>query len=195
MPPIEPSSSLQPTDDAALYRDLVEHSHDIIQSVDSQGRFLYVNQTWRDVLGHTLEDVRTMNVFDLIAPDYREACQEKLGRIMGGETLRNLEVVFLSKEGLRIQVTGSVSCRFEGDLPVATRGIFHPVEKDRKESKAATSFDDVTHVCSWCRCVKRRDGSWSRSEKWLDHRFTDNISHGLCDACAAKALTDLEKDR
>ena len=34
-----------------LYRDLCENANDLIQSVDPEGRFLYVNKAWLHTLG------------------------------------------------------------------------------------------------------------------------------------------------
>lgn len=66
------------TEDMEMFRDLVEHSPEIIQSVDPDGRYLYVNEAWRSTLGHTNEEARKMNVFDMIAPDHHELCMSRM---------------------------------------------------------------------------------------------------------------------
>jgi len=41
------------------FRDLIEHSHDLIQSVDPDGRFQYVNNAWLKALGYKKSEIRS----------------------------------------------------------------------------------------------------------------------------------------
>ena len=48
------------------YKDLVEQASDLIQCVDSTGVFVFVNAAWKNALGYSSDDVRTMRLWDII---------------------------------------------------------------------------------------------------------------------------------
>ncbi len=37
------------------YKEFVDHARDMIQCVDSEGSFIYVNQAWLTTLGHSVD--------------------------------------------------------------------------------------------------------------------------------------------
>jgi len=60
------------------YRDLVEHSRDLICTHDLKGRILSVNQWAARVLGYDLEAVLKMNLRDLLVPEFRSEFEQYL---------------------------------------------------------------------------------------------------------------------
>jgi PAS domain S-box-containing protein len=116
------------------YRDLFESASDLIQSVTPQGRFVYVNRAWKETLGYDEEEVKDLNMFDIIHPESMEHCMETFGRVVSGEDVEGIEASFVSKDGRKIMVEGSASCRFVDGKPANTRGIFHDVT-ERKQSE------------------------------------------------------------
>src|SRR4030042_6394519 len=44
------------------FRDLFENANDLIQSIDSEGQFLYVNKKWLETLGYSKEEVSKRNL-------------------------------------------------------------------------------------------------------------------------------------
>ncbi|MEN9222417.1 MAG: CHASE3 domain-containing protein, partial [Thermostichus sp. BF3_bins_97] len=46
------------------YRDLFENATDLIQSVDVEGHFLYVNRAWRETLGYGEEEIHRLTLKD-----------------------------------------------------------------------------------------------------------------------------------
>ena len=41
-------------------------------------------------------------------------------------------------------------------------------------------------ICSFCKQIRRPDGTWEVLEKYIEERTDAEFSHGLCDACARK---------
>ncbi len=107
-----------------MFRDLVEHSPEIIQSIDPDGRYLHVNESWRSTLGYTNEEARKLSVFEVIAPDHHEQCLRRMEQVFKGATVRDIETSFIDREGRRIDVIGSISCRMAEGRPVATNAVF-----------------------------------------------------------------------
>ena len=60
----------------------LDDAHDLIESVDHEGRFLYVNRTWCNTLGYTAEEARTLTMFDLIAPENVAQAKQQFNAFM-----------------------------------------------------------------------------------------------------------------
>jgi PAS domain S-box-containing protein len=123
------------------YRDILESISDLVQSVTPDGRILYVNRGWRETLGYTEEEVADLSLFDIIHPDSKAHCTEIFQRVLSGEVIQNVEVVFVAKDGKQIAVEGSASCKFEGDKPVATMGIFRDVTQRKVAEEAKRKLE------------------------------------------------------
>jgi diguanylate cyclase (GGDEF)-like protein/PAS domain S-box-containing protein len=119
-------------------RDLFDNANDLIQSVAPDGRFEYVNAAWLRRLGYRREELEALTLWDIIHPDSEPYCREVFDALLAGRPVGRIEATFVAKGGERIQVEGGVNCRFEGDRPVATRGIFRDVtERKRFEERLA----------------------------------------------------------
>jgi len=118
------------------YRNLFDNAHDLIQSVSSDGRFLYVNNAWRQVLGYSEEEIRNLNLLDIIHPDSKNHCMELFKKVMSGEAVSNVQAVFVTKDGTPISLDCNAHPSFEGGNLVATQGIFRDVTQ-RKQAEEA----------------------------------------------------------
>jgi len=124
-------------DSEERYRDLFENASDLIQSVTPDGWFLYVNRAWKETLGYSDEELRGLNLSDVIHHDSLPHCMELFKRVIRGEDVGNVEAVFVAKDGREIMVEGSVSCRFKDGKPFSTRGIFRDIT-ERKRAEQLT---------------------------------------------------------
>ncbi|MEM9389725.1 MAG: PAS domain-containing protein [Bacteroidota bacterium] len=107
------------------YSDLFMHSNDLIQSVNTEGRFLYVNPAWLSVMEYTLEEVDDLHFLDIIQPEEHEHCRHVFESLMQGKSFKNEEIGFLTKSGKRIFVEGNI---FTNNYPsVSTIGIFRDI--------------------------------------------------------------------
>ena len=118
------------------YQDLFENASDLIQSVTTEGNFIYVNRAWQETLGYSEAEIQQMKVYDIIHPDSLVHCLEVFGRVMSGEKFAHVETVFITKDGEKIWVEGSINCKFVDGLPAATRGIFRNIS-ERKYAEVA----------------------------------------------------------
>lgn len=111
----------------SLYRDLFENSSDLIQSVDADDRYIYVNHSWQKTLGYSESDVKNLTYQEVISPDERAKCDEIKNHIRQGETISNVETIFLTKDRQPIYVEGNISGQFKDGRFIATRGIFRNI--------------------------------------------------------------------
>jgi PAS domain S-box-containing protein len=122
------------------YRDLIESSHDLIQSVGPDGHFEFVNKAWLETLGYTEEELPSLNIFDIIHPDYHEHCQKMFSRIVAGESLKDVQVTFITKDGRSIPVEGNGVGRFVGGKFVASHGFFRDISERKRAEKLSEEY-------------------------------------------------------
>jgi PAS domain S-box-containing protein len=115
------------------YKGLVDNASYLIQCVDSDGKFIYVNKTWKEKLGYADEDIDKLFLWDIIHSQSKEHCQKVFQQVVSGGEIDAVEAVFQTKNGKALYVEGSANCRFDdaGNF-VSTRGIFRDIT-DRKQ--------------------------------------------------------------
>ena len=59
----------QARESEARFRTIFENSTDLLQSVDALGGFVQVNPAWKRLLGYTDDDLKHLNLFDVVAPE------------------------------------------------------------------------------------------------------------------------------
>ncbi|MBI5075686.1 MAG: PAS domain S-box protein [Nitrospirae bacterium] len=129
------------------YRDLFENAHDLIQSVSPEGRFVFVNKAWMETLGYTVEDIRTITMFDILDPACLDHCLSTFQRVMAGEVEDNIEAVFIAKDKRKVYVEGNVNVRYVDGKVIATQGIFRDVtERKRTEEEKARLEHQLRHA-------------------------------------------------
>lgn len=117
-----------------MLKDFLDRANDLIQIVHSDGHFLFTNYAWRETLGYSEEDIQSLSFFDIVHPDHVSHCRQLFQRVMSGESVSNVEAVFVTREGKPIVVEGNVNCRYEDGKPASTRGIFRDItERKRAE--------------------------------------------------------------
>lgn len=123
------------------YRDLFDNATDLVQSVTIDGRFLLVNQAWRETLGYSEAEIEALSLSDVIHRDHLGDWNEMVARLAAGEPVGNLETVLVTAGGEEIIVDGNVGCRFEGGEAVSTRAIFRDITlRKRTEGELAILY-------------------------------------------------------
>jgi PAS domain S-box-containing protein len=124
------------------YWDLIESAPGIVQSVKPDGHFFYVNRAWREALGYSSEEAAELNFLDIIHPDYRDHCAAVFQEMMSGKRFEHIDCDFVAKDGRPVKVQGSVSCYFEKDKPIASRGFFKLVAKHGADEETSGDTPD-----------------------------------------------------
>ncbi len=146
---------------AAWYREFIDQASDLVQCVDSEGRFTYVNQAWLKTLKYSSEEVTGLTLWEIIHPDSREHCRTVFEQVITGKAAGEVEAYFVTKDGALVAVEGNVSVKLdeEGHF-VHTRGIFRNVstrkatekalrESEEKLSSILNNMTDVVWSISW----------------------------------------------
>jgi PAS domain S-box-containing protein len=121
--------ALQESEDR--YRDLVEHSEDLVCTHDLEGRLLSVNPAPARVLGYEASELLKIPMRELIAPEYRGLFDEYLARIKVNGSDKGLMVV-LPRTGGRRTWEYNNTLRTEGVASPIVRGMAHDVTERRR---------------------------------------------------------------
>ncbi len=187
--------------------DLLDHGSDLVQSVGPDGRFLYANRVWREKLGYSAEEALALTFREVVAPECSEHCEVLFGRLMSGEPSVSVVTTFLSKDGARVRVDGTVSARPDR----TTRGIFKDVtERDAARAELDAFFElslDMLCIAGFDGYFKRLNPAWTQvlgysMEELLAAPFVsfvhpDDVDATLAEAArlAADALTHRFQNR
>jgi diguanylate cyclase (GGDEF)-like protein/PAS domain S-box-containing protein len=121
---------------------LLEHTSDLILSVDTEGRILLVNRAWLNTLGHSREEVARLMVWDVLASEEHAEWRQLVGRLLAGARESTVELTLLTREGRRIPVEGSLSLM--AGHPPAVHGILRDVSA-RRRMQAALARSEERH--------------------------------------------------
>lgn len=117
----------------ARMRDFINNVEDIIQIVDADGKFSFVNNSWLRTFGYTKQEVKKLSIFDLIHPDDLEYCTDIFQSLFRKERDKTqMEVAFLTKDGKTVYLKGSVNLQLKGKEPVSTRSIYRNITEEKE---------------------------------------------------------------
>ncbi len=129
------------------YKDLFENADDLIQSVNAEGKFEFVNRAWTDLLGYDEKDCETLFFLDTIRKDNREKCAQLFHEVQKGKISKNVRTVFVSKTGNEIYVEGSINPQIVNGKFIATRAIFRDItERIKAEEELKNLHEELKNV-------------------------------------------------
>ncbi|MEY4273465.1 MAG: hypothetical protein RL638_413 [Bacteroidota bacterium] len=130
----------------AQLQDLINNTTDLIQITGVSGRFLFVNKAWLETMGYTEEEARDLKIQDVLHPEFAHQTQEQFDKLSKGEELPEFTAVFRRKDGRRLYVSGSATCRFERGAPTAYRCILHNSTAKVRAERANKLFSSIAQV-------------------------------------------------
>jgi len=118
------------------YVDIFDNTNDLIQCLGPDGSFLYTNRTWREVMGYSEEELRSLTLLDVLHPDSALCCQDRFQRLLQGESLSCITFKFLTKSGKTVHLVGDCGSLIKDGGAISTRGIFKNVTDTVKAQEA-----------------------------------------------------------
>lgn len=130
----------------AQLQDLINNTTDLIQITGVTGRFLFVNKAWLETMGYTEEEARDLKIQDVLHPEFAHITQDQFDLLARGEELPEFTAVLKRKDGRRLYVSGSATCRFERGTPTAYRCILHNSTAKVRAERANKLFSSIAQV-------------------------------------------------
>ena len=138
-------------------QNFLDSAHDLIQSTDPQGRLLYVNPAWERTLGYVADEAVGRPLAEVVHPGRRTVVAERLGEILAGAEIPDLEIDFLTRDGERVVCSGSGTRHVENGEVVSVQAILRDVSGQRlAERELAESRASLAAVVE-----STGDGIWS----------------------------------
>lgn len=119
-------------DEQRRLKSFLEDASDLILSMDSRGRFQYVNPAWCEALGYTEEEAREKTILDVVREDFRDQLTTVIDRLLIERAPFIAPVVFRTRDGREIMTEGSFSFHIDKGTTMAFRGIFRNVTEKKK---------------------------------------------------------------
>jgi len=117
------------------YREIVENTSDVLHTTDHKGIFTYINPACQKLTGYTREELIGENVYELVAPEWRDRVTEfYLNQFKQNipETLFSFPIITKSREQKWIEQT--VTQLKEGNTVTGYKSIMRDIT-ERKEAE------------------------------------------------------------
>jgi PAS domain S-box-containing protein len=115
----------------ARLQEFLDNANDVIQSVAPDGRFLYVNSSWKRLLGYGDEDLERLKLLDIVHPAQRAAVEKELKRILSGGRPARFDVDYVAADGRVVMFSGSTQPQQSAGKIIAAQSILRDVTEQR----------------------------------------------------------------
>ncbi|OIR01321.1 signal transduction histidine-protein kinase/phosphatase DegS [mine drainage metagenome] len=151
------------------YRDIVQNTSDLIQSVTPDGRILFVNDTWLSKLGYTEENVIGQNIFLFIHPKSKETCKLILEGLINNQTFPTTEISFITKACKELICEGNINAIYNNNKMLHSTSMLRDIteiKRNRNELAEKRNLllnaEKIAKAGSWCFDFKNERAVWSK---------------------------------
>ena len=131
------------------YRDLFENANDIIYTHDLQGNYTSVNKACEKVVGYTSEEALSMNVAQVVAPEYLDEARQRLAEKTREDTPSAYELEIIARDGHRVTLEVNSRLTYQDGKPMAVQGMARDItERKRAETERQIISEIVQGVVS-----------------------------------------------
>lgn len=126
------------------YSDVVETIGDMMATTAANGKFLFVNRSWRETMGYNADDLAGLNFLDTIDPAHRDMVRKMTRQIAATGIDKTDEFMFRTKNGRQVWVEANANPMFEDGKLIRINGIFRDIgprkEMERLQLEAQTQL-------------------------------------------------------
>ncbi|HKW64051.1 MAG TPA: PAS domain S-box protein [Candidatus Acidoferrum sp.] len=167
------------------YRDLVEHSLDLICTHDLEGRLMSVNELPAEILGYSKEELITRPMKDFLLKEGHASFDEYLKNIQTTKVAKGAMVV-LTKSGERRIWEYHNSLRTDGVSVPVVRGVAHDVTEQRLAERALRQSEERFRLMA----ENIDEIFWLLDPKTLDAIYVSPAFEHICERPVASLLSN-----
>ena len=128
------------------YANLIENTHDLVQSVDDAGRFIFVNRAWLETLGYAADELPRLKLDDVVHPESSAQCKAVLAMVKDGLPPRNFQVKLKTKDGREVFVEGQAVAHSVDQKFVSTLTILHDITLRKQNEERILHLNRVLGI-------------------------------------------------
>jgi PAS domain S-box-containing protein len=149
--------------------DAAEAVNDLIQTVDTEGRFISVNTAWHRALGYEPDEVHRLSFFDIVHPNRRSEFEDIIRRTAGSKQIGVVETTLRAKDGRSVTVEGNVASGVDHGRTVCFIRFVDVTERRESETQMDRFFAlcvDLLSICDFNGRFIRLNPAWERTLGW-----------------------------
>lgn len=108
-------------------RRIMDNAAEMIHTLDNQGCIMWANTSWLDNIGITKEEIEGRNIMEFLDKKTQEEFEEVIPKLKNGESVDNLECVFVTVNNKNIDVRGKTLPLIENGQIVGSQAYLHNV--------------------------------------------------------------------
>jgi PAS domain S-box-containing protein len=108
-------------------RRILDNAAEMIHTLDERGNILWANRSWLKNIGISSEEASGRNITEFLDEKTREEFQEVMPKLMQGESINNLECVFVSMKMQNIDLRGKTIPLYENGKFIGSQAYLHNI--------------------------------------------------------------------
>ncbi|CAG0947105.1 Cyclic di-GMP phosphodiesterase response regulator RpfG [Anaerolineae bacterium] len=118
------------------FRELFENANDIVYTHDLAGNYTSVNRASEQITGYTREESLTLNIAQVVAPEYLALANQMTQSKVSGGTPTSYQLEILAKDGHRVPLEVSTRLIYREGNPIGVQGIARDITKRKRAEEA-----------------------------------------------------------
>lgn len=163
------------------YRDLLENVTEYIISIDTDGKFLFINDAFKKAMGYTEREFLNSHLVDMLSPERKDNSKRIIEKIIAGEMPNPINTVFLTKKGKKLILEGNTSVKYKHYKPESIRGIFRDITESKEveqivktqAAKMKSIFDSSSNVLMWTMNINHEITSMNQTFKNVLWKYSE----------------------
>jgi PAS domain S-box-containing protein len=125
------------------YRELFENANDMVYTTDLAGNLTSLNKAGELTCGYTRAEAMSMNIAQVVAPEYRELARRMLAQKLTGGRPATYELEVIAKDGRRIPLEINTHVIRQGEKPVGVQGIARDITERKRAGEAQRRLTSI----------------------------------------------------
>ncbi len=136
----------------------LEEAHDLIFTLDKEGRLTYANRAVCDLFGYTMGELLGKRPLEFVAPAQREEVARALAQLLRGESIESFRVRAVTKEGREVVLEVRGRILRQGGKVIGTFHIARDVTAQLEAEETLRKLSNVVEQTSDAVFIADRDG-------------------------------------